>query len=55
MMGNLGEKLTDAEVDEMIKEADTDGDGQIDYDGKTVKYKLFKKSLPIFSPLLKCV
>lgn len=27
-----GEKLTDAEVDEMIREADVDGDGQINYD-----------------------
>ena len=26
------EKLTDEEVDEMIQEADIDGDGQINYD-----------------------
>jgi hypothetical protein len=32
VMTNLGEKLTDAEVDEMIREADIDGDGQICYD-----------------------
>jgi calmodulin len=31
VMTNLGEKLTDEEVDLMIKEADTDGDGQVDY------------------------
>jgi calmodulin len=30
----LGEKLTDNEVDEMIREADVDGDGQINYDGE---------------------
>jgi len=29
VMTNLGEKLTDEEVDEMIREADVDGDGQI--------------------------
>ncbi|RUS78137.1 hypothetical protein EGW08_014110 [Elysia chlorotica] len=32
VMSNLGEKLTDAEIDEMIREADMDGDGQVNYD-----------------------
>merc|ERR1712027_39990 len=32
VMTNLGEKLTDEEVDEMIRESDIDGDGQVNYE-----------------------
>jgi calmodulin len=31
-MTNLGEKLSEEEVEEMVREADVDGDGQINYD-----------------------
>ena len=36
MFGCAGEKLSDSEVDEMIREADVDGDGQINYEGKSL-------------------
>merc|ERR1711998_686546 len=32
IMTNLGEKLTDEEIGEMIREADIDGNGQINYE-----------------------
>ncbi|KAI4880789.1 hypothetical protein NFI96_021312, partial [Prochilodus magdalenae] len=41
VMTNLGEKLTDEEVDEMIREADIDGDGQVNYE---VRYE-FRSNL----------
>ena len=33
VMMNLGEKLSEDEVDEMMREADVDGDGEINYEG----------------------
>lgn len=32
VMASLGRKLTDEEVDDIIREVDLDGDGQIDYE-----------------------
>lgn len=40
-MCNLGEKLTDEEVKEMINEADTNGDGHIGFDGKNLENTIF--------------
>lgn len=34
VMTNLGERLSEEEVDDMIKEADMDGDGMVNYDGE---------------------
>ena len=49
VMTNLGEKLSDEEVDEMIREADIDGDGHINYEEfvkmmmtKWINIRLFK-------------
>ncbi|KAK1939825.1 calmodulin [Babesia divergens] len=41
VMTNLGEKLTNEEVEEMLREADVDGDGKINYE-EFVKLMLSK-------------
>ncbi|TFK65979.1 EF-hand [Pluteus cervinus] len=41
VMTNLGERLSEAEADEMIREADVDGNGQISYN-EFVKVMLAK-------------
>jgi Ca2+-binding EF-hand superfamily protein len=42
-MINLGEKMTDEEVQQMIKEEDTDGDGQVNYDEIVLMMKNARK------------
>ena len=42
----LGERLTEHEVDEMIRDADIDGDGQINYDG------MLSLFVPVLSTIL---
>ena len=47
VMTNLGENLTDYEVDEIIREADVDGDGWINYE-EFVKVNVFRTHNLIF-------
>ena len=41
-MRNLGENLSDADVKAMIRTADKNGDGKIDYEGNDVYNLLYK-------------
>lgn len=40
VMTNLGEKLSEEEVDDMIKEADLNGDGMVNYEGEKSDFLL---------------
>lgn len=54
VMTNLGEKLTDDEVEEMIREADVDGDGKVNYDGvyiRSLRCYFGRKRICIFGGL----
>ena len=41
MQNVMGKDMTDVEVDDLLKEADIDGDGQLNYEGN--KHHLLKK------------
>ena len=45
VMTNLGEKLTDDEVEDMIREADLDGDGLVNYEGLPSSFYLLWQSI----------
>lgn len=40
VMTSLGERLSEEEVNDMIKEADLDGDGQVNYEGNLINKNL---------------
>ena len=48
VMTNLGEKLTDDEVNEMIKEGDIDGDGQVNYEGTEATFLQLHGTLSLY-------
>ena len=58
VMTNLGEKLSEEEVNEMINEADTDGDGQINYEefvkmmNSTSMLFVNSRWFPLLTPIL---
>ena len=45
VMANLGEKMTDEEIDDMLKQADENGDGEIDYQGTYSRISMVGTSL----------
>jgi calmodulin len=49
IMTNLGEKLTDDEIDEMTREADVDGNGQINYEN-FIKMMMLGEPAPVAHP-----
>lgn len=36
VMSNFGEKMTDGQIEEMVREADLDRDGKISYAGRPI-------------------
>lgn len=51
-MGKMGENLSDKEVKKMMKMADKNGDGKIDYEGLfKVTYRWLKRDLEIIGSL----
>uniref|UniRef100_T1JDJ6 EF-hand domain-containing protein n=1 Tax=Strigamia maritima TaxID=126957 RepID=T1JDJ6_STRMM len=54
VMTNLGEKLTDDEVEDMIREADIDGDGLVNYEVKKCRKSQLTKLLAIRPIAITC-
>lgn len=49
VMTSLGERLSEEEVDDMIKEADLDGDGMVNYEGKCTSLQRQRLSILFLS------
>jgi calmodulin len=50
-MKKLGECLTDKELEDMMKQADVDGDGKINYEGEEVYVLIFSRKAILMSIL----
>ena len=52
VMRHLEDKMTEEEIEEMIREADHDNDGQISYDGeRTITFCIFSKAIIVVNHL----
>ena len=54
MLTNLGEAMTDEEIDEMMKEADLDSDGQVSFEGKTNSLRSWNRDELLKNNLCNC-
>ena len=47
ILKNLGDDLTEADIDDMIADVDTDGSGWVDYNGLSFLHGVSEKDMPL--------